>query len=72
MQGTWVQFLVQEDFTCIRATKPMNHHYGACKLQLLKPTGLEPMLYNKRSHQNEKPKHRNEETESSPLPSTQL
>ncbi|KAJ8785428.1 hypothetical protein J1605_007025 [Eschrichtius robustus] len=29
--------------------------------QLLKPTRLEPMLCNKRSHRNEKPLHRNEE-----------
>ena len=29
--------------------------------QLLKPTCLEPVLHNKRSHRNEKPKHRNKE-----------
>ena len=29
--------------------------------QLLKPTCLEPVLCNKRSHRNEKPVHRNEE-----------
>ena len=29
--------------------------------QLLKPTHLEPVLCNKRSHHNEKPAHRNEE-----------
>ena len=33
----------------------------ACELQLLKPTHLEPMIRNKRSHHNEKPAHRNEE-----------
>ena len=33
----------------------------ACKPQLLKPTRLEPVLHNKRSHRNEKPAHRNEE-----------
>ena len=33
----------------------------ACKLQLLKPVHLEPMLCNKRSHCNEKPMHCNEE-----------
>ena len=27
MQGTWVQFLVQEDSTCHRANKPMSHNY---------------------------------------------
>ena len=25
MQGTWVRFLVQKDFTCCKATKPMCH-----------------------------------------------
>ena len=29
--------------------------------QLLKPTRLEPVLRNKRSHLNEKPEHRNKE-----------
>ena len=33
----------------------------AHKPQLLKPTCLEPMLRNKRSHHNEKPMHCNEE-----------
>ena len=36
---------------CSRAHEP----------QLLKPTRLEPMLHNERSHHNEKPVHRNEE-----------
>ena len=27
MKGTWVQFLVQEDSTCHRATKPVCHNY---------------------------------------------
>ena len=36
---------------CSRAREP----------QLLKPTRLEPVLRNKRSHRNEKPAHRNEE-----------
>ena len=73
MQGTWVQALVQEDPNCHRATKPVRHNYWACALepmshnywahvpQLLKPTRLEPMLRNKRSHRNEKPAHHNEE-----------
>ena len=30
-------------------------------LQLLKPTCLEPVLHNKRSHHNEKHAHRNKE-----------
>ena len=62
MQGTWVQFLVQENPTCHRAAKPMCHNYWACTLeptshscwahvpQLLKPVHLEPMLHNQRSH----------------------
>ncbi|KAJ8784376.1 hypothetical protein J1605_008309 [Eschrichtius robustus] len=37
---------------CSRAREP----------QLLKPTRLEPVLRNKRSHRNEKPTHRNEVT----------
>ena len=73
MQGTRVRALVWEDPTCCRATKPMSHNYWACALeptshnywarmpQLLKPTCVEPMLRNKRSHPNEKPMHRNGE-----------
>ena len=56
-----------------RSNKPVCHNYWACTLepasynnwahvlQLLKPACLEPVLYNKRSHRNEKPAHRNEE-----------
>ena len=29
-KGTWVWYLVQEDSTCCRATKPMLHSYWAC------------------------------------------
>ena len=73
MQGTRVRALVREDPTCRRANKPMRHNYWACALepvshnywarvpQLLKPTCLEPMLHNKRSHRNEKPTHHNTE-----------
>ena len=73
MQGTQVRALVQEDPTCLGATKSMRHNYWACALeptshnywahvpQLLKPTHLESVLHNKRSHRNEKPAHRNEE-----------
>ena len=73
MQGTRVQALVREDTTRRGATKPIRHNYWACALesvsynywahepQLLKPTCLEPVLHNKRSHRNEKPVHRNEE-----------
>ena len=37
VQGTWVPSLVQEDFTCCRATKLMTHNYLAHVLRLLKP-----------------------------------
>ena len=69
MQGTRVWALVWEDPTCPRANmhvfrnywacalEPMSHNYWALMLQLLKPTRLEPMLRNKRSHRNEKPTH---------------
>ena len=67
MQGTRVRALVQEDTTCRGATKPVRHNYWACALepashnywahapQLLKPSRLEPVPCNKRSHRNEKP-----------------
>ena len=73
MQGTQVWSLVQEDPTCRRATKPVHQNYWARALQLmshnywahvpqqLKPTCLEPVLHNKRSHRNEKPAHHNKE-----------
>ena len=50
-----------EDSTCHGATKPVCHNYSARELQLLKFMFLEPVLYNKRNHCNEKPKHYNEE-----------
>ena len=73
IQGTWVRALVWEDPTCRGATKPVHHNYWVCALdleshnyrarvpQLLKPTRLEPVLCNKRSHCNEKPVHCNKE-----------
>ena len=61
MQGTRVQALVWEDPTCCGATKPVRHNYWAPVPQLLKPALLEPVLCNKRSHDNEKPAHHNEE-----------
>ena len=51
MQGTGVRSLVQEDPTCLGATKPM---------QLLKSVCLESVLYNERSHLNEKPVYLNQ------------
>ena len=41
MQGTWVQFLVQENPTCCQATKPMCHTPEACALQQEEPQQLE-------------------------------
>ena len=38
MLGKRVQFLVWEDSTCHRATKPMSHNYWACLLQHKKPS----------------------------------
>ena len=73
MQGTQVRALVWEDPTCHRATKPVRHNFWACALepvshnywayepQLRKPACLEPVICNKRSHDNEKPTHCNEE-----------
>ena len=80
MQGTRVRAPVREDPTCRGATKPVCHNYWACALesasynywahmsQLLKSVHLEPVLCKKRSHRNEKPVHRNEE--SPPLAAT--
>ena len=61
MQGTWVRALGREDPTCRGATKPVRHNYWAHVPQLPKPTHLEPVLCNKRSHRDEKPTHCNEE-----------
>ena len=47
MQGTQVRALVQEDPTCLGATKPTRDNYWDC--------ALDPVLHNKRSHNNEKP-----------------
>ena len=33
MPETWVQFLIWEDPTCCRATKPMSHNYWTCALE---------------------------------------
>jgi len=46
IKGTQVQSLVQEDSTRHRVTKPMH---------------LEPVLCNRRSHRNEKPRQHSEE-----------
>lgn len=38
--------MVQEDRTCRRATKPVQHDCGVCALeQLLRPTRLESVLH---------------------------
>ena len=66
MRGTQVHALVQEDPTCLGATKPVRHNYWAHVPQLLKPVCLEPVLRNKRNHRNEKPVHRNRVAPCSP------
>ena len=38
MEGTWVPPLVQEDCTCLGATRPVCYHYSAFMPQLWKPT----------------------------------
>ena len=65
------QSLIWEDSTCHGASKPVCHNYWACALepgscsywahmpQVLKPVCLEPVLYNKRNHRNEKSAHGN-------------
>ena len=59
--------LIRENLTSLGATKPKCHNYWTCALeprshnywaqvlQLLKPTCLEPVSCNKRSHPREKP-----------------
>ena len=59
MRGTRVRALAREDPTCCGATKPVSHNYWAHVPQLLRPGRLEPVLRNKRGH-NEKPVHCNE------------
>ena len=55
-QRIQVRSLVQEDSTCLGATKPMCHNcWSLCT--------LEPMVHNKRSNSNEKPTHHNRESQ---------
>ena len=73
MQGTQVQALAGEDPTCRGVAGLVLHNYWACALepashncwahvpQLLKPTRLESVLRNKRSHDSGRPVHCNEE-----------
>ena len=60
---TWIWSLIREDPTCLGASQPVRHNSWACALELGKyssePMSLEPVLHNKRSHCNEKPKHCN-------------
>ena len=51
MQGTHVRSLLWGDSTCCWANKPVYQNYWAW--------ALEPALCNKRSHNSEKPAHRN-------------
>ena len=52
MQETQAQSLVQEDSTCLRATKSMHHNYWK--------SSLEPVLRIRRNHCYEKPSHGNQ------------
>ena len=68
MQETQAWSFVQEDPMCCEATKPMHHNfwdcalelgncnYWACMLRLLSLHALEPVLWNRRSQNNEKPR----------------
>ena len=69
VQETRVRSLVREDPTCRGAVKPVCHNYWACEPQLLSPRATttearaaRARAPNKRSHCNEKPAHRNEES----------
>ena len=62
VQGTQVRSLVQEDSTCLRATKPMSHNFlascsRACELQLLSLSAITPKACTPRAcvQQQEKP-----------------
>ena len=68
MQRTRVQSLVREGCTCCRATtlEPPHCNYWTQVLQQLKATCLDPVLYNERSHFNEKSAHRNQTSLCSP------
>ena len=66
VQETWVGSLIQENPMCHGAAKPMHHDYWACALEPMSRNywsllTLEAMLHNRRSYQNEKPMHCNEE-----------
>ena len=55
VQGTWVQSLVREDATCLRAATPVSHNYEVHMLQVLKPECLEPGLASKRGRHSDDP-----------------
>ena len=71
MQETQVQSLIQEDPTYLKATKPVHHNYWACALEprnhnyelmcynFWSLRALDPVLWNRRWHCNEKPAHHN-------------
>ena len=54
VQGTWVWSLVQEDPTCLRATKSWHHSYGASTLQPAEPTLESPSSTTRRRGQLKK------------------
>ena len=57
MQGTRVQALVWEDPACHGMAGPMCHNYWARVPQVLRAACLEPVLCNKRGHDNERSAH---------------
>ena len=52
VQEMQIRPLIREDPTCLQSAKLMHHNLRAHRLQLLKPTSLEPVLHSKRSHRN--------------------
>ena len=73
MHETWVPHLIREDPICLGTTKPMHHNYWAHALKprswnYWNPHMLEPLLFNKESHGNEKPAYCNWSV--APVPST--
>ena len=66
MQGTWVPSLVEEDPTCLTATKPMSCNHGACAPQREKSCVLQlenPCMPRQRTQTAKTKKERQKERE---------
>ena len=61
VQSAQVRSPVQENATCLGATKPEHRNYLARVPQLLRPTCLDCVLRTTRSRRSEKPVHHGEE-----------